>query len=140
MYAERPVVAVASGGPMESVSNDKTGFLVKDGAKGFASAIYRLVVDPGLALTMGKSGRKDVIDRFSPQIFGAQLEKILQECYARGPAESYLARLARVSCFVFVVVCLLDASYRFTNKVMLAWLWACIPVRWFRVFADSLTE
>ncbi len=112
MYAARPVVALASGGPMESISHGKTGFLVKGGTKGFAMAMHSLVVNPKLALEMGASGRKDAKERFSLKTFGAQIEELLQECYSRGECEKYFSRVTRVFCFLLGFTFLVFASYQ----------------------------
>lgn len=46
MAAQRPVVACASGGPLESIVSGVTGFLVQPTAGAFADAAARLLDDP----------------------------------------------------------------------------------------------
>jgi len=80
MAYRRPVVAVASGGPLESVQDDGvTGYLVPeaDGADGFARAL-RKVLDAGATgrAAMGERGRRHVVERFTRDAFAAQLEAL----------------------------------------------------------------
>ena len=44
MAAGRPVIACASGGPLESVAHGRTGFLCDPGPAAFAAAMARLLV------------------------------------------------------------------------------------------------
>lgn len=73
MYMQCPVIAVASGGPLESVADGETGFLCQPTAESFAEAIQRFVVDPELKQRVGKAGRDRVLGRFSLQAFTDQL-------------------------------------------------------------------
>lgn len=73
MYMQCPVIAVASGGPLESVADGETGFLCQSTAKSFAEAMRRFVVDPELKQRVGKAGRERVLGRFSLQAFTDQL-------------------------------------------------------------------
>lgn len=73
MYCCCPVIAVNSGGPLESVGDGETGFLCKPSAEAFAEAMERLVRDPQLRRTMGQAGRKRVQDKFSLEAFSDQL-------------------------------------------------------------------
>ncbi|KAK2815113.1 hypothetical protein Q7C36_023379 [Tachysurus vachellii] len=73
MYMQCPVIAVASGGPLESVADGETGFLCQPTAESFAEAIQRFVVDPELKQCVGKAGRDRVLGRFSLQAFTDQL-------------------------------------------------------------------
>ncbi len=82
MAARRPVVAVASGGPLETVAHGRTGFLCPPTAEGFADALVRMVLDPGEARRMGEAGRRHVEDSFSLAAFGARLDAIVQELTA----------------------------------------------------------
>ncbi|XP_076869279.1 alpha-1,3/1,6-mannosyltransferase ALG2 [Brachyhypopomus gauderio] len=73
MYAGRPVVAVASGGPLESVAHGETGFLCEPTPESFSEAMERLATDAGLRDRMGRAGRARVLERFSLQAFAEQL-------------------------------------------------------------------
>jgi len=72
MYARVPVVAVASGGPLETVEDGATGFLRQPVPEEFAEAIARLVTDRALAMRMGEAGRARVTERFSFASFADQ--------------------------------------------------------------------
>ncbi|XP_049586940.1 alpha-1,3/1,6-mannosyltransferase ALG2 [Syngnathus scovelli] len=73
MYCCCPVIAVNSGGPLESVADGETGFLCEPTAEAFSKAMERLVVEPQLRRDMGQAGRKRVQDKFSLQAFSQQL-------------------------------------------------------------------
>lgn len=73
MYCCCPVVAVNSGGPLESVADGETGFLCEPTAEAFSQAMERLVREPQLRRDMGQAGRRRVQDRFSLQAFSEQL-------------------------------------------------------------------
>jgi len=79
MAAGRPVVAVASGGPLETVQHDRTGLLCEPTPSGFADALARLVSEPATAERMGRAGRLRAAANFSRAAFGARLEAIVQE-------------------------------------------------------------
>lgn len=86
MYAGSPVVAVASGGPLETVRDGETGFLRPGTAAGFADAIARMVRDPALKGTMGRASHAHVRERFGLDAFSATLEAAVRQTVARGRA------------------------------------------------------
>lgn len=73
MYCCCPVIAVNSGGPLESVADGETGFLCEPVAEAFSKAMERLVREPQLRRDMGQAGRRRVRDKFSLQAFSDQL-------------------------------------------------------------------
>ncbi|XP_028985871.1 alpha-1,3/1,6-mannosyltransferase ALG2 [Betta splendens] len=73
MYCCCPVIAVNSGGPLESVAHGETGFLCEPTAEAFSEAMERLVREPQLHRDMGQAGRRRVQDKFSVQAFSDQL-------------------------------------------------------------------
>ena len=73
MYCCCPVVAVSSGGPLESVEDGETGFLCEPTAGAFSQAMERRVREPQLRRDMGPAGRKRVQDKFSLEAFSNQL-------------------------------------------------------------------
>jgi alpha-1,3/alpha-1,6-mannosyltransferase len=85
MAAARPVVAVASGGPLETIVDDETGFLRPPEPAAFAEALARLVSDPERAAAMGRAGRERVSSRFTKAAFGRRLETMLLESARRHP-------------------------------------------------------
>jgi alpha-1,3/alpha-1,6-mannosyltransferase len=84
MAAGRPVVAVASGGPLETVRHEQTGFLCEPTPAAFADALARLIAHPGTADRMGRAGRRHVAAHFSLAAFGARLEAIVQDLATAG--------------------------------------------------------
>ena len=74
MYAECPVIAVNSGGPLESVAEGVTGFLRPQEPQLWADAISTLVADPAQGARMGKAGRQRVVDTFSLESFARTLD------------------------------------------------------------------
>jgi glycosyltransferase involved in cell wall biosynthesis len=79
MAAGRPVVAVNSGGPLETVWHERTGLLCRPTPQAFAAALVRLVTDPVAAERMGQAGRLHVAKHFSLAAFNTRLEAIIQE-------------------------------------------------------------
>jgi phosphatidylinositol alpha 1,6-mannosyltransferase len=64
MASGLPVVAADAGGFRESVATESNGFLVPpDDARGFASAVARLVLDPVLRRRMGEQARLTAVMR-----------------------------------------------------------------------------
>jgi alpha-1,3/alpha-1,6-mannosyltransferase len=82
MAAGRPVVAVDSGGPRETVRHEYTGLLCRPTPQAFADALARLITDPVAAERMGQAGRLHVAQHFSLAAFGSRLEAIVQELAA----------------------------------------------------------
>lgn len=73
MYTRCPVIAVNSGGPLESVAHSETGFLCEPTPERFSEAMQKFVTDPKLKQRMGQAGRERVQQRFSLQAFTEQL-------------------------------------------------------------------
>jgi len=77
MYSGRPVVAVNNGGPLESIIDQKTGFLCNSDPESFANAIARLIFNRREAKEMGQVGHKHVVDNFSLEAFTDNLNSII---------------------------------------------------------------
>ncbi|KAF1528363.1 Alpha-1,3/1,6-mannosyltransferase ALG2, partial [Eudyptula minor] len=73
MYMRCPVVAVNSGGPLESILHNVTGFLCDPLPTQFSEAMEKIVRDPLLKDTMGAAGRARVTEKFSSEAFTEQL-------------------------------------------------------------------
>ncbi|XP_028326443.1 alpha-1,3/1,6-mannosyltransferase ALG2 isoform X2 [Gouania willdenowi] len=73
MYCCCPVIAVNSGGPLESIADGDTGFLCEPNAEAFSKAMERLMTEPHLHRDMGQAGKRRVQDKFSLQAFSDQL-------------------------------------------------------------------
>lgn len=77
MYMNRPVIAVNSGGPLETVQDEKTGFLRDPDADSFAEAMLKFVKDEGLSKKLGKAGHERVTSTFSFDAFGNELNAVV---------------------------------------------------------------
>ncbi|RCV08839.1 hypothetical protein SEVIR_1G365800v4 [Setaria viridis] len=81
MAAHKPVIACNSGGPVETVVNEVTGFLCDPSPAEFSKAMLKLVNDPDLALRMGKQARDHVVQKFSTKTFGDLLNSYALNVY-----------------------------------------------------------
>ncbi|KAI9195580.1 hypothetical protein LWI28_016280 [Acer negundo] len=77
MAAHKPVIACNSGGPVETVKNEVTGFLCDPTPQEFSLAMAKLIKDPEMAKTMGEEARQHVTQSFSTKIFGQHLNQFL---------------------------------------------------------------
>jgi len=73
-----PVVATRSGGLVEIVDHNVTGFLADKNAASLRDAVERLLADPGLRSAMGERGRARVESEFHP---AKQLAEVLALCF-----------------------------------------------------------
>ncbi|CAO2043502.1 unnamed protein product [Urochloa humidicola] len=81
MAAHKPVIACNSGGPVETVVNEVTGFLCDPSPAEFSKAMLKLVSDHDLALRMGKQARDHVVQKFSTKTFGDLLNSYVLNVY-----------------------------------------------------------
>jgi alpha-1,3/alpha-1,6-mannosyltransferase len=90
MYKERAVIAVNSGGPLETVYGNpdgptskqpagQTGFLCDPTATDFAKAMEIVATDQKLCTGLGKAGRKRVVKLFSFDAFASQLAQVVAD-------------------------------------------------------------
>lgn len=101
MYMKRPVIAVNSGGPLETVQNGVTGFLCNPDAESFALVMKEFLKNPSLSSTMGEAGKENVIKKFSFDVFAQHLHSIVTDGGQTGTVWS-----TAVTCFLmFVVFC-----------------------------------
>jgi alpha-1,3/alpha-1,6-mannosyltransferase len=77
MYCEKPVIATKTGGPLETVAHDKTGYLVDSNADEFSKAMYDLINSPDKHSSMCSAARTRVIQNFSFKAFQEKLNNIL---------------------------------------------------------------
>ena len=74
------VIAVASGGPLETIKDGVTGFLVKQEPHEFAAAMYKIASkDNKCNEYMGKAGKERVKALFSTDALGAKLESTIDQ-------------------------------------------------------------
>lgn len=79
MYKSIPVIAVNSGGPVESIVDKVTGYLCDATTEKFSDAICLVFSDKQRHKIMGKNGRQRVINLFSMDTFINSLENIALE-------------------------------------------------------------
>jgi len=77
MAAHKPVIACNSGGPVETVVNEVTGFLCDPSPTEFSKAMLKLVNDHDLTVRMGKQARDHVVQKFSTKTFGDLLNSYI---------------------------------------------------------------
>lgn len=83
MAASRPVVVTRSGGPEEIVEDGSTGFLVPPAdPASLATRISQLILDPELALRLGKNARAAVEHKFSLAGMIKEYESLYERCLA----------------------------------------------------------
>jgi alpha-1,3/alpha-1,6-mannosyltransferase len=81
MYAGVPVVAVASGGPLETVVDGETGFLCEGAAEPFAEALHKLVLQLSReqVRALGMAGHARVKELFTLDAFGDTLDRYVRQ-------------------------------------------------------------
>uniref|UniRef100_A0A6B2L685 Alpha-1,3/1,6-mannosyltransferase ALG2 n=1 Tax=Arcella intermedia TaxID=1963864 RepID=A0A6B2L685_9EUKA len=72
------VIACNSGGPLETVEDGKTGYLVEPIPENWSRVMKKAVEDPKHFVEMGKAGRKRVNTHFSRKQFVARLVEALK--------------------------------------------------------------
>ncbi|XP_010060707.2 alpha-1,3/1,6-mannosyltransferase ALG2 [Eucalyptus grandis] len=77
MAAHKPVIACNSGGPVETVKHEETGFLCDPNPQEFSLAMAKLIENPQVAERMGEEARKHVTESFSTTIFGQRLNQYI---------------------------------------------------------------
>lgn len=79
MYMKRPVIAVNSGGPRETIVDSETGFLCKPTAESFAESMDKFCVDKSLSREMGILGHERVVKEFHFNSFKSNLNAIVTD-------------------------------------------------------------
>ena len=79
MYCGKPVIATNTGGPLETVAHNTTGYLVSSDAQQFADEMSKLVNEPKIQQSFGLASRARVIKKFSFLSFKKQINDILKE-------------------------------------------------------------
>ncbi|KAL1131349.1 hypothetical protein AAG570_010967 [Ranatra chinensis] len=77
MYHKKPVIAVKSGGPTETILDLKTGYLSDFDSTEFAKAMAKVVLDNKVVEQMGEAGYKRFCEMFSFEAFSKQLNSIV---------------------------------------------------------------
>lgn len=84
MQLKKPVIASASGGSLEMITDGETGLLYPVGdIPALAERIERLMKDPGLCARLGEKGFHFTRTRFSEEQFGGRINDIMRGLNAR---------------------------------------------------------
>ncbi|XP_039288257.1 alpha-1,3/1,6-mannosyltransferase ALG2 [Nilaparvata lugens] len=78
MYALKPVVAVNSGGPVETISNGENGFLCEPLPDDFATSLAKILEEKSLQDSLGKAGRERFKKNFSFEAFSEKLNQVIE--------------------------------------------------------------
>lgn len=83
MAAQRPVVATAAGGPLDTVLDGETGFLTTpNDSKALAANVCRVLDDPDRARRLGCAGRRRVEASFSIDRVAREMAVLFEELVA----------------------------------------------------------
>ncbi|CDW55539.1 adh short and Glycos transf 1 and Glyco trans 4 4 domain containing protein [Trichuris trichiura] len=83
MCCKVPVIACRSGGPLETILDNETGFLVEPEPAAFASAMRKFVDDQSLHDKLGEAGRLWTLQKFSSDQFTAGMASICDYFFPR---------------------------------------------------------
>ena len=90
MAVRKPVVATAAGGNPESCRDEVTGLLVPaSNSDALAAAILRLIENESLRRSMGESGRKEVMDRFTVEKMAGEYMKFYETAVGESKTNNY---------------------------------------------------
>ena len=78
MYMKCPVIAVNSGGPLETVLHDHTGYLCDQTDTAFSKAMLKFVDNPSLKAKLGNAGKSRMVELFSFETYTNQLNSIVE--------------------------------------------------------------
>lgn len=79
MYMRKPVIAVNSGGPTETIINDVTGYLCDPLPESFAVAMSKFLLNENLSMKLGNAGKERVLSTFSFDKFSLKLNNVVNE-------------------------------------------------------------
>lgn len=77
MYMNKPVIAVNSGGPKETIIDNETGILCESNSNSFSNAMLKFIVDKNLSDEMGRKGHDRVVKNFNFTNFKNRLNNIV---------------------------------------------------------------
>jgi alpha-1,3/alpha-1,6-mannosyltransferase len=112
MYCQTPVLAVNSGGPVESIIDNVTGFLREPTAEDFGKALLQWIRDPSRARTMGEAGRRHVERKFgfAPRMveeWTALLQETVQKGATRQRETFYRYRVGHAVVYILEILLIL---------------------------------
>lgn len=77
MYFGKPIIAVGTGGPLETVSNKITGFLCAPNAESFSDAMQKCIINEEHVKQMGIAAKNRFKSNFSFETFSSKLNEII---------------------------------------------------------------
>ena len=143
MYVGTPVVACASGGPLETVLDGTTGYLCEPTPEAFAKALQSFVDDPDKARTMGQAARDHVRDRFGPERLQSEWRALCAQAVERGRSRRsriLSIRTVLLACESLVVLLLCFGLARLLSLVVWdsnEWFWEHMRVWLLRHKGDN---
>lgn len=103
MQAGRPVIATATGGPLETIIDGQTGYLCDEPlVEKFAERMKEFVENPYRWKEMGEAGRRHVNENFSFQPFARKLNEHIEDLLGKNLDRSF-PLLFFLSGLIFVV-------------------------------------
>ncbi|KAI9274578.1 alpha-1,3/1,6-mannosyltransferase ALG2 [Phascolomyces articulosus] len=83
MYGCLPVIAVNSGGPVETIKDQETGLLLPSDPEAWGHGIKDFITGKYDKTKMGQQGREHVQQKFSLEAFANQLQRIMDDMMAQ---------------------------------------------------------
>ncbi|XP_063225674.1 alpha-1,3/1,6-mannosyltransferase ALG2 [Bacillus rossius redtenbacheri] len=77
MYYGKPVIAVNSGGPTETIVDGETGFLCNPSKDSFSAAMLKCTRDEKLCTRLGSAGKQKMLSLFSFTAFTDKLDSVV---------------------------------------------------------------
>lgn len=78
----KPVISIARGGPVESLVDGQTGYLLEDNPSLFANKMRELALNPGLVREMGKAAHAHV-QQYSWENFVGEFDNLIEKTVGR---------------------------------------------------------
>ena len=80
MYMEKPVLGINSGGPVESIIDGETGFLIENEAYLWAEKMVWIGENKELCRKMGRRGKERAIEKFGFNVFKERIDHYVRMC------------------------------------------------------------
>lgn len=106
MYAGAPVLATNSGGPLETVLDNETGFLRGSSPEAFGEVMLHLIKNPELSISMGRTAHDHVKSKFGMRTFRNSVQISIRQARDRRARR----QLPWGTLFAALVAVLLSAS------------------------------
>jgi len=114
MLSGRAVIACNSGGPLETVVNDETGFLLNPSPEAWAEKMELLCKNYDQAKRLGAAGYKRVKDEFSEEAFKEKLQQQIRWVLRReyNPRGRYLVSI------ILTIIAILSGIFGFFVSIL----------------------